>query len=229
MRPLALLPLILAAASIGEISVDDNVYDDTPESDPDAGGEQPIPDAADGSVGEPPDAEVPPTEGGTTFLLPWTGGVSSRVTQGHDGFSHVNGGKYAWDFGLPQGTVLRASHDGVVRAVRGDSTRHGCDSSYINDASYVVIDRGDGLETLYLHLISTSVTVGQEVTRGTIIGRSGQTGWTCGAHLHFQVQKSPDGGGTTGWFNTNVSEGFHDTGSYYDPPYLSQPVSANAR
>lgn len=51
----------------------------------------------------------------------------------------------------------------------------------------VVIDHGYGLMTLYGHLSSIEVEPGQEVNRGQVIGRSGETGLAGGDHLHFTV------------------------------------------
>lgn len=49
----------------------------------------------------------------------------------------------------------------------------------------IIIDHGLGLQSLYAHLSSIDVNVGDEVTRGEIIGRSGSTGLAGGDHLHF--------------------------------------------
>jgi len=49
----------------------------------------------------------------------------------------------------------------------------------------VVIDHGYGLQTIYGHLSSISVTEGQAVSRGDIIGKTGETGLAGGDHLHF--------------------------------------------
>ncbi len=177
----------------------------------------------------PPGTEPPVGTPGLDFLLPWTGGVAFQVTQGHNTGSHTDKGSWAWDFGMARGTTVRAAHDGRVRLVRGNSNVGGCSSAYANDANYVVVDRGDGFESLYLHLDSASATVGQTVKRGDVLGLSGQTGWSCGAHLHFQIQKSPTGGGGATWYNQSVAEKFHDTGAPVDYAAGTRPVSANAR
>lgn len=51
----------------------------------------------------------------------------------------------------------------------------------------VIIDHGQGLSSLYAHLNSMSVTEGQDVVRGDVIARSGQTGFAGGDHLHYSI------------------------------------------
>ena len=51
----------------------------------------------------------------------------------------------------------------------------------------VILDHGLGVQTLYGHMSSVSAQVGQSVTRGEEIGRSGKTGMSGGDHLHFEV------------------------------------------
>ena len=159
--------------------------------------------------------------------LPWTAGIAYQVTQGHNGGSHTGAGAWAWDFGLPIGTPVRAAHYGTVRRVKGNSTQGGCWSGFAADANYVIVDQGGGYESLYLHLASVEVQPGDWVNRGDLVGHSGQTGWSCGPHLHFQVQLSPTNGGGTGWYNPSVHDVFHDTGAPKDPAVFTWPVSAN--
>lgn len=53
--------------------------------------------------------------------------------------------------------------------------------------THVIIDHGHGVVSLYGHMESLSVTKGQLVEAGTIIGQEGSTGWSTGPHVHFQI------------------------------------------
>jgi murein DD-endopeptidase MepM/ murein hydrolase activator NlpD len=83
------------------------------------------------------------------------------------------------DFRGPIGTPIYATAKGVVvKAQRS--------GGYGN---HVVIDHGYGYETLYAHLSTMSVEVGDEVTRGTLIGELGNTGRSSGPHLHYSIYR----------------------------------------
>lgn len=82
------------------------------------------------------------------------------------------------DFSCPTGTPVRA-----VAAARVGSV--GLAGAYGNR---VVLIHSPGFETWYCHLSSIAVTKGQQVSAGTVIGRSGATGNVSGAHLHLEVR-----------------------------------------
>ena len=54
---------------------------------------------------------------------------------------------------------------------------------------HVIVDCGDGWTTLYAHFSQILVTPGQQVSAGTVLGISGNTGFSTGEHLHFEIRK----------------------------------------
>lgn len=83
------------------------------------------------------------------------------------------------DYEMPIGSPVVAALSGVV-----SSTNPG--SEYGNG---VIVDHGNGLQTVYGHLSSKSVNIGDLVSTGQRIGRSGATGNVTGPHLHFEVRQ----------------------------------------
>ena len=79
------------------------------------------------------------------------------------------------DIAVPTGTNVYATHDGTV-------TQAAYDSHYGN---YVVLEL-DGYTTKYAHMETVSVSTGQTVEKGTIIGTTGNTGNSTGSHLHIE-------------------------------------------
>lgn len=94
------------------------------------------------------------------------------------------------DFGAPFGTPLFAAAEGRVTCVSLDPQgREGCDTDYVSQGE-VKIDHsefGHPYSTIYLHLASAAVRVGQHVLARDPIGTTGATG-TGKAHLHFEVR-----------------------------------------
>ncbi len=81
-----------------------------------------------------------------------------------------------------------ASGSLVVAGASGTVTEAGWSTG--GYGNYVVIDHGNGVETLYAHMLDNSLMVneGDKVTKGQAIGRVGNTGYSFGAHLHFEVR-----------------------------------------
>ncbi|MFM9735858.1 M23 family metallopeptidase, partial [Streptomyces niveiscabiei] len=55
---------------------------------------------------------------------------------------------------------------------------------------YVVIDHGNGESTLYAHLSTVALGVGQVVDQGALVGTVGETGNATGPHLHFEERSA---------------------------------------
>ncbi len=98
------------------------------------------------------------------------------------------------DIASPNGTSVYAAQSGTVCKVYNSCSHNnkktgscGCGSGYGN---YVIIDHGNGYKTLYGHCARVSVTVGQKVSQGQLIGVVGSTGQSTGFHLHFEVRKN---------------------------------------
>ena len=87
----------------------------------------------------------------------------------------------AIDYKVPVGTPVQAAASGTVKQVGSGSG----DRSY---GIYIEIDHGNGYSTLYAHLSSVQVSVGQAVVQGQVIGLSGETGYATGPHLHFEAR-----------------------------------------
>ncbi|MDN4067547.1 glucosaminidase domain-containing protein [Paenibacillus vini] len=92
------------------------------------------------------------------------------------------------DIGIPVGTPVINSFDGVVRTV---SYPKGTDPDATKNAGiYIVVEGSDpeiGMTGRYLHLRESFVTTGQFVKKGEVIGLSGNTGRSTGPHLHFEM------------------------------------------
>jgi murein DD-endopeptidase MepM/ murein hydrolase activator NlpD len=120
------------------------------------------------------------------------------VMQGPRGtYSHFagTGSENAVDWTVPEGTIVCAARKGRVVGLKQDSTIGGPDRKFRPFANYIIIKHSDGTFADYVHLQPDSVMVkmGDEVTTGQPIGRSGKTGFTSAPHLHFSVFQTVDG------------------------------------
>lgn len=87
------------------------------------------------------------------------------------------------DFGAPRGTAIHAPLAGTVRATGNTDLVPGCYSW----GKWTLLDHANGLTTLYAHQDVISVSAGQRVATGEIIGYVGNTGFSTGPHLHFTL------------------------------------------
>ena len=84
------------------------------------------------------------------------------------------------DIAAPENSIIRASGSGVVKEAAEDSVY----------GRYVVIDHGNGFESLYGHASRVVVSVGERVGRLDVIALSGSTGRSSAPHLHFEIRRN---------------------------------------
>jgi murein DD-endopeptidase MepM/ murein hydrolase activator NlpD len=114
--------------------------------------------------------------GGPAFALPLQGRLES-------GFGARWGRLHAGlDISVLGTDRVHAALGGVVRKV-------GYQAHYAGYGNVVEVSHGGGLSTLYAHLATFGVHVGDRVERGELLGRAGCTGSCTGTHLHFEVRE----------------------------------------
>jgi len=98
---------------------------------------------------------------------------SQRIFNGEAQSPHLG-----LDFRVPAGTPVAAMNSGTVLLAR----------PLYFEGNFIILDHGQGLLTLYLHLSEFKVKEGDVVKRGDVIGLSGGTGRATGPHLHVAVR-----------------------------------------
>lgn len=88
--------------------------------------------------------------------------------------------------GIDIATFTRTVGDPVVAFMAGKVTY--ADSVSWGYGKHVKIDHGHYISSVYAHLDSLNVSVGDEVEIGQVIGTRGSTGWSTGPHLHFEIR-----------------------------------------
>jgi murein DD-endopeptidase MepM/ murein hydrolase activator NlpD len=130
-------------------------------------------------------------EASTSGRLPLRGGalwpVEGPITTyfGEVGSLWRRGWHPGLDIGATMGTPVVAVRPGTVTVAEATGFNNGY-------GSYVRIDHGEGLSTLYAHLARVLVSVGDTVLAGQPIGTIGMTGFTTGPHLHFEVRQNDE-------------------------------------
>ncbi len=119
------------------------------------------------------------------FIMPVKGIISGvygsqRILNGKPKWPH-----YGIDIAAKKGTKIKSSATGVVTMAEPDLYYTG---------GTIIMDHGHGISTIYSHLASLNVQVGDEVLQGDIIGTVGSTGRSTGPHLDFRIN----------WFQTRL-------------------------
>ena len=105
---------------------------------------------------------------------------SQRILNGKPKWPH-----YGIDIAAKQGTKIKSSATGVVTMAEPDLYYTG---------GTIIMDHGHGISTIYSHLETLKVKVGDEILQGDIIGTVGSTGRSTGPHLDFRIN----------WFQTRL-------------------------
>ena len=119
------------------------------------------------------------------FIMPVEGIISGvygsqRILNGKPRWPH-----YGIDIAANQGTKIKSSGTGVVTMAEDDLYYTG---------GTVIMDHGHGISTIYSHLETVIVSVGDKINQGDIIGTVGSTGRSTGPHLDFRIN----------WFQTRL-------------------------
>lgn len=135
-------------------------------------------------------------------------GGSSGSSSGGGGNYQTGSGTYSWPLPSSYRTItsnygmrmhptkhVYKMHTGIDISAPGGTSIYAADSGTVILSRYygsygncVIVDHGNNTVTLYAHMSSTAVSVGQSVSRGQTIGYVGSTGASTGNHLHFEVR-----------------------------------------
>jgi murein DD-endopeptidase MepM/ murein hydrolase activator NlpD len=119
------------------------------------------------------------------FIMPVEGIISGvygsqRILNGKPRWPH-----YGIDIAAKKGTMIKSSGSGIVTMAEDDLYYTG---------GTIIMDHGHGISTIYSHLETVMVSVGDKINQGDIIGTVGSTGRSTGPHLDFRVN----------WFQTRL-------------------------
>lgn len=126
------------------------------------------------------------------YGLPFPAGQAYLIWQGPGGaFSHnTPGSRHAVDFSMPLGAEVAAVRDGIVVGVIQKNPDNPDENPAPKEmANEILVLHADGTVAVYAHLTTDGarVSFGQFVGRGQVIGLSGNSGYSRGPHLHFDI------------------------------------------
>lgn len=112
-------------------------------------------------------------------IWPVDGRLMSYFGRRSDPFSGEGAFHAGIDISVPTGTPVHATADGTIMSAEW-AGQYG---------RMVIIDHGGGVQTYYAHMSRLDVIAGQWVHRGEVIGKSGSSGRSTGAHVHYEVRR----------------------------------------
>lgn len=181
---IAACALVLAAAitfTVVMVTQDSSVSLEKPE-DPDDGK---VPETPDGDDDDDDDDE--PTSGEMVFSLPVENGtVATTFSFWYNQTLNRYNLHQGIDFQAEAGTNVTAAYDGTVSSITDTLLEGGC----------VIIDHGNGLQTVYASIDAAQLKVGDSVTKGDVIGTVSAAAdvmgneYNEGSHLHFEVREN---------------------------------------
>ncbi len=132
---------------------------------------------------------LPAADPSFRYAFPFGGDEPRRLVQGVDGgITHKGLSRYAFDFDMPVGTPVVAARGGTVLQVVDGFPEGGFDPKFTNRANLVFVLHDDGTVGNYGHFSAgIAVREGQIVAVGELLGSSGNSGYSQGPHVHFQV------------------------------------------
>lgn len=136
--------------------------------------------------------------------------VSQKFGENHDYYytNFKEKGHNGWDFSIPVGTPLYATHNGTISF---------CAITNFGDLAISIMDESGTFRTIYGHLSAFKVKLGDVVKKGQLVALSGNTGrYTTGPHLHFGIHEVLNGK------DINLDNGFYggiDPAKYWDGTY----------
>ena len=120
-------------------------------------------------------------------VLVWPSYPDAPITSEYGWRMHPIYGYPKWhngvDLGIPEGSPIFASSSGRIKTVNPDPT--------VPSGIFIVLDHQNGMSSSYSHLSEVVVNKGEFVPQGALIGLSGNTGSSTGAHLHWVVRDPP--------------------------------------
>ena len=135
------------------------------------------------------------------YCIPFVGSYSITAQWGKAGYSggytgySSGAGHSGIDFGCPTGTKLLACTNGVIEKTAQLTNSYG---------THVYLRAEDGNLIIYAHMSNFVVQTGDRVTKGQLIGHSGNTGHSSGDHLHFEIRPTANGDFSESmWGSTN--------------------------